>query len=102
MQPGIKKNDTVLVLTGKDEGRKSKVLKVVPKKSEALVEKVNVTKKHQKPRQNFPGGIIDKLQPIALSKLMVVCPHCAKPSRLSKKDGFRSCKKCGEIIDKVK
>lgn len=102
MQPRIKKDDMVVVLSGKDKGKKSKVLKVFPKKMKALVERVNVSKRHQKPSKNFPGGIIDKLQPVALSKLMVVCPHCSKPTRLSKKDGFRACKKCGEIMDKVK
>jgi len=102
MQPGIKKDDTVLVLSGKDKGKKSKVIKVLPKKKTALVEKVNVAKKHQKPSRTFPGGIIDKLMPVSLSKLMVVCPHCAKPTRLGKKDSFRACRKCGQIIDKGK
>lgn len=102
MQPRIKKGDTVIVLSGKDKGKKSKVLKVIPKKMAAIVEKVNVAKKHQKPTKDFPGGIIDKLLPIKLCKLMVVCPHCSKPTRLGKKDGLRACKKCGQIIDKVK
>ncbi len=102
MQPRIKKGDTVLVLSGKDKGKKSKVIKVLPKMSAAVVEKVAVAKKHQKPTRDFPGGIIDKLLPISFSKLLVVCPHCGKPSRLAKKDGFRCCKKCGEIIDKGK
>ncbi len=102
MQPRIKKGDTVLVISGKDKGKTSKVIKVLPKMMSAIVEKVNVSKKHQKPTRDFPGGIIDKLLPIRLCKLMVICPHCSKPTRLSKKDGYRACKKCGEIIDKVK
>ena len=102
MQPRIKKNDTVLVLSGKDKGKKSKVLKVFPDELKAIVEKVNVAKKHQRQTQTFPGGIIEKSLKIALSKLMVVCPHCLKPTRLKKKEGFRSCGKCGEIIDKGK
>jgi len=102
MQPTIKKDDTVFVLSGKDKGKKSKVLKVLLKKNSALVEKINVAKKHQKPTRTFPGGIIDKLIPVKLSKLMVVCPHCGKPSRMGKKDGFRSCRRCGQIIDKGK
>ncbi len=102
MQPRVKKGDTVLVLSGKDKGKKSKVQKVHPKEGTAIVEKVNVAKRHSKPTRNFPGGIVDKLIPISLSKLMVVCPHCSKPTRLAKKDGFRACKKCNEVIDKVK
>lgn len=100
MQPKIKKGDTVLVLSGKDKGKKSKVLNVFPKELKAIVEKVAVSKKHQRATRTFPGGIIDKLVPVNVSKLMVVCPHCSKPTRLGKKDGFRSCKKCGEIVDK--
>lgn len=102
MQPKIKKDDIVLVLSGKDKGKRSKVIRVIKKKGKAIVEKVNVAKKHQKPTRTFPGGIVDKLIPVPLSKLMVVCPHCKKPSRLGKKDSFRYCKKCGEIIDKGK
>ncbi len=102
MQPKIKKGDTVFVQCGKDKGKKSKVIKVFPKKSSAIVEKVSVAKKHQKPTRDFPGGIIDKLMPVSFAKLLVVCPHCNKPSRMAKKDGFRACKKCGEIIDKGK
>ncbi len=102
MQPSIKKGDTVLVLSGKDKGKKSKVIRVMPKKNAAIVEKVAVAKKHQKPTRDFPGGIIDKLLPVSFSRLMVVCTHCGKPSRLAKKDGFRSCRKCGEILDKGK
>ena len=102
MQPTIKKGDTVLVLSGKDKGKKSKVIKIITKKSEAIVEKVNVAKRHQKPTRNFPGGIIDKLIPIRTSKLMVICPHCNKETRMGRKDGFRICKKCSEIIDKGK
>lgn len=102
MQAKIKKGDTVLVLSGKDKGKRSKVLGVLVKTGKAIVEKVNVAKKHQKPSRNFPGGIVDKLTPVSISKLMLVCPHCGKPSRLGKKDGFRMCKKCGEIVDKGK
>ena len=102
MQPKIKKGDEVLVITGKNKGKKSKVLTVFPRKGSAIVDKINVAKKHQKPTKNFPGGIIEKLLPIKLCKLMLVCPHCGKPTRLGKKDGLRSCRKCNEIVDKVK
>ena len=102
MQARIKKGDSVLVIAGKDKGKKSKVIKVILKEAKALVEKVNVVKKHQKPTKNFPGGIIDKILPFSLSKLMLICPHCGKPTRLKKKDGMRACVKCEQIIDKGK
>ncbi len=102
MQARIKKGDMVLVLSGKDKGKKSKVMVVFPKENKATVEKINVTKKHQKPNRNFPGGIVDKVNKMNMSKLMVVCPHCSKATRLAKKDGLRTCSKCGETVDKGK
>ena len=102
MQPRIKKGDTALVISGKDKGKKGKVLKVFPDKDCAIVEKINTVKRHLKANRNFQGGIIEKLLPIRLSKLMAVCPHCGKPARLVKKDSYRACSKCKEIMDKVK
>ena len=103
----IKKNDTVLVLTGKDKGKKGKVLRVIPKKDAVVVEKVNVAKKHQKPTRDFQGGIVEKPLPLKQSKVMLLCPRCNKPTRAGTKsldDGsrVRACKKCKEIIDKEK
>ena len=99
----IKKNDTVVVLSGKDKGKKGKVLSVDPKGDKAVVEKVNVATKHQKPRrQGEEGGIISKETPIYASKLMTVCPKCGKPTRVAHKveDGrkVRVCKHCGAEI----
>lgn len=69
----IKRDDIVLVLSGKDKGAKGRVLQVLPKKGKAIVEGVGVVKKHQKARsQEQPGGIIEQEAPIALSKLMLV------------------------------
>ena len=102
MQPRLKKGDTAIVISGKDKGKKGKVLKVFPDKDRAIVEKINVVKRHLRANRSFQGGIIEKLLPMHLSKLMVVCPHCGKASRLMKKDSFRACAKCKEIIDKVK
>jgi large subunit ribosomal protein L24 len=90
------------VVSGKDKGKKGKVLKVFPDKDKAIVEKINVVKRHLRANRSFQGGIIEKLLPLHLSKLMVVCPHCGKAARLMKKDSFRACAKCKEIIDKVK
>jgi len=104
----IRKDDTVIVLCGKDKGKKGKVVKMVTKGilPRAIVAGVNVYKKNLRPNQKMPqGGIIDKELPIFVSKLMVVCPTCNQPARLGKKrmaDGklVRTCKKCGELIDK--
>ena len=104
----IRKDDTVIVLCGKDKGKKGKVVKILTKGilPRAIVAGVNVYKKNLRPNQKMPqGGIIDKELPIFVSKLMVVCPTCNQPARLGKKrmaDGklVRTCKKCGELIDK--
>ena len=96
----IKSNDTVIVLSGKDRGKQGKVISVDPKADKALVEGVNVGKRHKKPRkQGQPGGIISKETPIYTAKLMRVCPKCNKPTRPAHeidKDGnkARVCKKC--------
>jgi len=100
----IKTNDTVVVLSGKDKGKQGKVISVDPKAAKALVEGVNVGKRHKKPRkQGEPGGIISKETPIYTAKLMRVCPKCDKPTRPAHefdKEGkkTRVCKKCNAKI----
>ena len=99
----IKKNDTVIVLSGKDKGVKGKVLVAMPSENKVIVEKVNVATKHQKPRQQGEqGGIVKKEAPIYACKVMRVCPKCGKPTRpASKVSGdkrVRVCKKCGAEI----
>jgi len=102
----IKKGDTVVVISGKDKGKKGKVLRVFPKESRAIVEGVNMATKHKKPSPKFPqGGIIHQELPIYTSKLMIVCGKCGKATRVGHtflEDGtkVRVCKKCGEVIDK--
>ena len=96
----VKKNDTVVVLSGKDKGKKGKVLSVDPKAGKVIVEKVNVAQRHQKPRQQGEeGGIIAKETPIYACKVMAVCPKCNKPTRPAYKvEGgkkTRECKHCG-------
>lgn len=103
----IKKDDLVEVIMGRDRGKRGKVLKVFPDSCSVIVNKVNIVKRHQKPNQQMrEGGIIDKNLPIKVSKVMVVCPNCDKPTRVGKKmlegEGkSRYCKKCGEMIDKA-
>ena len=100
----IRKDDTVIVLSGKDKGKKGKVLTVMPKDGKVIVEKVNVVSRHQKPRkQGEEGGIIKREAPIYACKVMRMCPKCDKPTRPAHKtlaDGkkVRVCKKCGAEI----
>jgi large subunit ribosomal protein L24 len=99
----IKTNDTVIVLSGKDKGKKGKVISADPKSLKVIVEGVNVAQKHQKPRkQGEEGGIIKKETPIYASKVMLVCPKCGKPTRIGHVivDGkkSRACKKCGAAM----
>ncbi|ETR74477.1 MAG: 50S ribosomal protein L24 [Candidatus Magnetoglobus multicellularis str. Araruama] len=101
----IRKGDMVKVIAGKDKGKSGRVLKIILKKDRAVVESVNMIKRHTKPTQaNRQGGIIEKEAPIHWSNLMLECPKCVKPTRiqmqiLDDKKKVRVCKKCNEIID---
>ena len=99
----IKKDDKVVVLSGKDKGKQGKVLTADPKAEKVIVEGVSVATKHQKPRkQGEEGGIIKVETPIYVSKVQLVCPKCGKGTRVAHKiaDGkkTRVCKKCGAEI----
>ena len=99
----IKKDDLVVVLSGKDKGKQGKVLEVMPKSSKVIVEKVNMVSRHTKPRkQGEQGGILQKEAPIYACKVQKVCPKCNKPTRIGHKvEGdkkVRICKKCGAEI----
>ncbi len=99
----IKKDDTVMVITGKDAGKTGKVLQVLPGKGRVVVEGINVVKRHTKPTQKNPqGGIMEKPAAIDLSNVMLYCGTCSKVTRISMKnvDGkqVRQCKHCGEIL----
>lgn len=102
---GIKKNDTILVITGKEKGKKGRVLSVSPLKDQLLIEKVNIIKRHMKPTRKYTqGGIIEKEAPLHISNVMLVCPKCSKPTRignslLQDRRKVRMCKKCREVID---
>jgi len=103
MSMNVKKNDTVVVLSGKDKGKRGKVLSVDPEARKVVVEKVNMASRHQKPRrQGEEGGIIQKEIPLYASKVMAVCPKCDKPTRVAHKvEGgkkVRVCKHCGAEI----
>ena len=99
----IKRDDKVVVLSGKDKGKQGKVLSADPKAAKVVVEGVNVATKHQKPRQQGQeGGIIKVETPLYVSKVQLVCPKCGKATRVAHKitDGkkTRVCKKCGAEI----
>lgn len=100
----IKKNDTVIALTGKDRGKTGKVLSVFPERDRVLVQGLNMVKKHmRRTREDQQGGIIQKESSIHCSNLMIVCQKCGKPTRvgfstLSDGTKTRICKKCKEII----
>jgi large subunit ribosomal protein L24 len=100
----VRKNDTVVVVSGKDKGKTGEVLKVYPKTGKVIVQGVNIIKKHQKPtRANAEGGIIEREGAVFSSKVMLYCTKCKSATRISNKileDGtkVRACKKCGETF----
>lgn len=101
----IKSGDEVVVIAGKDKGKKGKVIEVLPKAGKAIVEGVAVATKHVKPKaQGQTGGIIKQELPVDASNIMVVCSKCKKATRAARKvleDGsiVRVCKKCGETFN---
>jgi large subunit ribosomal protein L24 len=100
----IKKNDTVQVVKGKDKGKQGKVISLVDAGARAIVEGLNLSKKHKRQsRQDQKGGIISIEMPISVANLMVFCKHCSKPARVGSmvlKDGTKSrfCKACKEAL----
>jgi large subunit ribosomal protein L24 len=101
----VRKGDTVVVITGKDKGKKGKVLRVIPSQRRVVVEGVNIVKRHTRPNPKLQqGGIIEKEAPLDSSNVMLVCTKCDRPTRVGRRllpDGnkVRVCKKCGEVID---
>jgi len=101
----LRKNDQVEVIAGKDKGRVGKVLRVLRDEDKAVVERINMVKRHTKSREmNQAGQIVDKEVPIHVSNLQLICPECTKTGRISKKildDGtkVRVCKSCGGTIE---
>jgi|SRR6187549_1557657 len=103
----IRKNDNVLVITGKDRGKRGRVLKVHPDKNRLIVEGVNVIKRHTKanPQRNIKGGIVEREATVHASNVQLVCPECNAQTRVGHKilgDGrkVRICRKCEGVVDK--
>lgn len=100
----IKNGDTVYVVSGKEKGKTGKVIKILRDENKAIVERLNVIKRHARPSQKSPsGGIIEKEAGIHISNLMPYCPKCKRPSRVGRKmlaggERIRYCKRCDEEI----
>jgi large subunit ribosomal protein L24 len=110
----IKKGDSVQVIAGKDAGKRGTVLRVIPERNRVVVDKLNMVKRHTKPRpaprssgsqQVIPGGVIEREAPLHLSNVQLVCPSCGRPARVGyreNKDGnkVRVCRSCDKDVDK--
>ena len=101
----IRKNDSVMVIAGKERGKTGKILRVLPEKSAVIVERLNIVKRHSKPRgPQQPGGIVEKEAAIHSSNVMIMCDKCNAPVRIGRKflaDGkkIRICRSCNEALD---
>ena len=103
----IKKNDNVLVIAGRDRGKRGRVLRVIPAKGRVVVEGVNFIKRHTRPnpQKNIKGGIVQREAPLEASNVQLVCPECSRPTRVGRQrldDGkaVRVCRKCKGVVDK--
>ncbi len=103
----LRRNDNVVVLSGKNRGKTGRVLRIMPAKGRAIVEGVNFVRKHTRPnpQKNIKGGILEREGSIDCSNLMIVCGECSRPSRIGNKrleDGrkIRVCRACGGALDK--
>jgi large subunit ribosomal protein L24 len=100
----IKKNDLVMVVSGRDRGKTGKVTKVLPKQGKVIVERLNLVKRHMKPRSGTQaGGIVEKEAPLSIAKVMAFCERCNAPVRVGYKVGAdqaksRVCRRCGEML----
>jgi large subunit ribosomal protein L24 len=104
----VHKGDTVLVLTGKDRGKRGTVQRAMPRENKVIVEGVNIAKKHMKAGRGMAAGIIEKAMPLHASNVMVICTECGKPTRIGhqhvasdadeKERVRRVCKQCGQLI----
>lgn len=105
----LKKGDEVIVLTGKDKGKRGKIIETEPDTGRVIVDGVNIVTRHQRPRAatratpKTQTGTIKKPAPLAGGKVMLVCPHCSKPARttilVSEEGKARVCKLCHQAVD---
>jgi large subunit ribosomal protein L24 len=100
----VRREDTVLVITGRARGKTGVVRQVLPREGRVVVAGVNVVKRHMRPRADRPGGIIEREAPLHISNVMVVCKSCSKPTRVAlrfRDDGrkVRYCRQCNQALD---
>ncbi len=103
----VKKDDLVVVLAGRERGKRAKVRQVLPKEQRVVLVETNIVKRHAKPgsRGARQAGIIDLEAPLHVSNVMLVCPHCDRPTRIAHQflatgAKVRGCKKCGSPVDR--
>ena len=100
----LKKDDSVLVIAGRERGKTGKVLRVIAEKNRVVIDRVNMIKRHQKARgMQQPGGIVEREASVHASNVMLLCGKCSKPTRVATRrdaaGAVRVCKRCGEQID---
>ena len=107
LQTPVRKNDTVIVVGGKDRGKRGRVLRVIPDRNRVIVEGINFIKRHTRPnpQQNVKGGVVEREASLHASNLQIVCPECGAPTRIGHEilgDGrkVRVCRKCDGAVDK--
>ena len=107
LQTPIRKNDNVVVITGKDRGKRGRVLRLVPAKNRLIVEGVNIVKRHTRPnpRQNVKGAVVEHEAALHASNVQLICPDCGAPARIGRRllgDGrkVRVCRKCDGVVDR--
>ena len=107
LQTPVRKNDNVVVTTGKDCGKRGRVLKVVPTRNRLVIEGVNFIKRHTRPnpQRNIKGGVVEREGSVHASNVQIICPECGAPTRIGHQllgDGrkIRICRKCDGAVDK--
>lgn len=102
-KPKLRKNDTVMVIKGRERGKTGKVLRVLPEENRVVIERLNLVKRHTKPRgAGSSGGILEKEAPVQLANVMIMCDRCNAPVRIGVKlagdEKTRVCRRCGEAL----
>ena len=107
LQTPVRRNDTVIVIAGKDRGKRGRVLKLLPERNRVVVEGVNVIKRHTRPNpsRNIKGGVVEREASLHASNLQLVCPECGAQTRVGRRllgDGrkVRICRKCEGVVDR--
>ena len=102
----VRKHDVVMVIAGRERGKTGKVLRLLLNTDRVVVERINLVKRHTKPRGAQTGGILEKEAPLHISNVQPVCSRCDKPARVGTRrledgHGVRICRRCGEQMDKA-